>query len=222
VKIQIKAILYVLVISALSSAGVYMYLAARQMENAMRVTDEETGDAIVLSAPNADEKLEPIAKAPDFEYTDALGQKFNSTSLKGKIWIADFFFTSCPGICPVMMENMSKLAKNFEGKPVEFVCFSVDPETDTPERMRKFGDKYGANPSVWHLLTGPIEITAKLSYEGFKVGTVEAPMDHSSRMALVDQDGMIRGYFLGTDEADMENLSKATERLLEEMNQDDR
>lgn len=213
----------VFLIAALSSAGIYMLLAAQQMKAELQqpvlepVTDDG-GEAIAYAQAYDPADLQVIAEAPAFDgYMNALGEPFSSDALTGKIWVADFFFSSCPGICPVMMKNTAKLAKTFKDKPVEFVGFSVDPETDTPERLKAWGKKYGVDAEVWHLLTGPLKETARLSLEGFRLGSVEQPMDHSARMVLVDHEGNIRGYFSGTDDTDQENLNAAIEQLLKEM-----
>ena len=151
----------------------------------------------------------------EFAFTDSQGKLFTNKDLAGKVWVAEFFFTSCPGICPVMMTQMSRLVEAYKDYPeVHFVGFSVDPQTDTPERMAEYLTRYGGNPERWHLLTGPIELVQRLSEEDFKLGSVNTPAEHSSRFALVDQKGRIRGYYDGLDPASVDDLEAAIPALL--------
>ena len=93
-------------------------------------------------------------RAPEFRFTERSGDPFGSDELRGKIWIADFVFTSCAGPCPIMSRRMSDLQSDLtELEDVKFVSFSVDPERDTPEVLRQYADSYGAGPN-WYFLTG--------------------------------------------------------------------
>ena len=87
----------------------------------------------------------------DFAFMDAQKSLFQNTELEGKVWVADFIFTNCAGICPIMTSNMARIQKAFvERSDVNFVSFSVDPENDTPEVLNAYGKRYGANPERWH------------------------------------------------------------------------
>lgn len=137
---------------------------------------------------------------PKFELTNQEAQSFGSQQLAGKIWIADFIFTTCPGPCPIISTRMSELQKPLGKSDIRLVSFSVDPETDTPEVLRVYADKLRKEPLRWDFLTGPLETITSLSRDGFKLAIAagEEPGSgpvHSTRFVLVDRRGTIRGYY---------------------------
>src|SRR4029077_664956 len=105
---------------------------------------------------------------PSFELVNQNGQPFGSPQLVGKIWIADFIFTTCPGPCPMISTRMSELQTPLEKTDVHLVSFTVDPEKDTPEVFRGYAEKCQAQPSRWDFLTGPKFMIYNLSRNGFK------------------------------------------------------
>jgi protein SCO1/2 len=137
---------------------------------------------------------------PNFQLVNQNGQSFGSAELTGKIWIADFIFTSCPGPCPMISSRMSELQKPLEKTDVHLVSVSVDPEKDTPEILRGYAELLHAQPGRWDFLTGSKPAIYNLSRNGFKLavndGSAEegAPV-HSTRFVLVDRRGTIRGYY---------------------------
>jgi protein SCO1 len=145
-------------------------------------------------------------KVPDFTLTERSTRQVTRQDLSGQVWVADFIFTRCAGICLTMSANMQKLQDRLP-KEVRLVSFSVDPVTDTPEVLTEYAKRYNADPERWLFLTGEPEAVQKLSIDGFKLaldslsGTEAEPITHSSRFALVDKDGQIRGYY-GTEDAD--------------------
>lgn len=159
---------------------------------------------------------EVFGQAPHIELTSQDATPFSSDALEGKLWVVDFFFTSCAGPCPMMTQAMHNVQQSFLGDArTQFVSISVDPETDTPERLKEYGEKYKADFANWHFLTGPMEEIQKLAVEGFKVGSVEDPVIHSTRFILVDQKGQIRGYYMGLDANELEKLIDDMVQLLE-------
>ncbi|MCL4215414.1 MAG: SCO family protein [Candidatus Hydrogenedentes bacterium] len=161
--------------------------------------------------------LPVIAKAPEFELTDSTEAHFSSAALRGKVWVADFIFTRCGGACPVMTAELARLDKEFStSEDFALVSISVDPEYDTPEILREFGERYGAVPGRWHFLTGDADTIAGLSVEGFKVGSLDSPMNHSQRFILVDRRGRIRGYYSSTDAEDLARLRADLRALLKD------
>ncbi len=161
--------------------------------------------------------LPVLGQVTDFAFTDSTNQPFGSEDLLGQVWAADFIFTTCAGICPVMSTNMAGLHQEFSGDDrVHFVSFTVDPETDTPEVLDAYRQKYDSEDSSWHFLTAPEEEMHALSVEGFKVGSVEEPIFHSSRFILVDGRGQIRGYYEGTEAEGVEELRRDILFLLDE------
>lgn len=166
----------------------------------------------------ASEPLLDLGPAPKFTLTDSTGAPFSSESLAGKIWVADFFLTSCQGACPVMALHMGGLHDYFkDNERVRFVSISVDPDTDTPAVLAEYAKKYEADTSRWIFLTGPIAETNRLAGEhGFKVGVPENPMQHSRRFILVDGKGHIRGYYHGMEEMSVRQCIADIETLLKE------
>jgi protein SCO1/2 len=158
---------------------------------------------------------------PNFELVNQDGQRFGSAQLAGKIWIADFIYTSCPGPCPMISTRMSELQKPLEKTDVHLVSFSVDPEKDTPDVLRGYAEKLHAEPKRWDFLTGQKSAIYNLSHNDFKLavsdGSDEAGIPvHSTRMVLVDRQGAIRGYYEATDADAVTKLLADTSHLLRE------
>ncbi|MCH8052492.1 MAG: SCO family protein [Planctomycetes bacterium] len=133
--------------------------------------------------------------------------------LLGRVWIADFIFTSCAGPCPQMSRHMQRLQTDLADlKSLRLVSFSVDPERDTPEVLRTYGERYDADPQRWLFLTGPMDRIYDIAIKGFKI-TVEAAREnnqiiHDTRFILVDAAGMIRGYYDSTSAEALERLRR--------------
>jgi protein SCO1 len=160
-------------------------------------------------------------KVPIFQLTNQNGQPFGSAQLTGKIWIADFIYTTCPGPCPMISTRMGELQKPLEKTDVHLVSFSVDPEKDTPEVLRKYADNLHADPKRWAFLTGTKSSIYKLSHDGFKLAVsdrseAEGMPVHSTRMVLVDRHGEIRGYYDAIGPEAITKLVADTTHLLRE------
>ena len=158
---------------------------------------------------------------PSFQLVNQNGQVFGSAQLAGKIWIADFIYTTCAGPCPMISGRMSELQKPLEKTDVHLVSFSVDPEKDTPEVLRGYAEKLQAEPARWDFLTGPKSTIYKLSHDGFKLAVsdgsdAEGIPVHSTRMVLVDRHGQIRGYYDAAEADAMTKLVADTNHLLRE------
>lgn len=163
---------------------------------------------------------------PAFTLTDQRGQPFGSRELTGKIWVADFIFTSCQAVCPMLSERMAEVGKRARhlGPDFHLVSISVDPERDTPDRLAAYGARYGANPISWSFLTGPEQAIQATVVEGFKVGAGKersAGADggpgfweifHGEQLVLVDRQLRIRGYFKPTSEG-IDKLLEAVGRV---------
>jgi len=157
---------------------------------------------------------------PEFTFTNQDGEAVGRTEMEGKITIVDFFFTSCPSICPIMSKEMERVNDMFRDEPaVQIMSISIDPTYDTPEVLKEYADKHGAIPGKWHFLTGPPEETYQLAKCGFVLPTVDGmgnPDDfvHSDKFALIDEQGRIRGYYSGTNREDVDLLILETKVLL--------
>ena len=156
---------------------------------------------------------------PAFQLTNQDRQPFGSAQLNGKIWIADFIYTMCPGPCPMISSRMGELQKPLRDTDVKLVSFSVDPQHDTPAVLRDYADKLNAQAGRWHFLTGDKDTIYRLAREGFKLATLEGEATgpiHSTRMVLVDRSGTIRGYYDATDADAVTRLLADTNHLRRE------
>jgi protein SCO1/2 len=164
---------------------------------------------------------------PAFTLTDQRGQPFGSRELAGKVWVADFIFTSCQAACPLLSERMAEVGKRARqlGPDFHLVSISVDPERDTPERLAEYAARYGANPISWSFLTGPEQAIQATVVDGFKVGAGKErsagggdggpgfwEIFHGETLVLVDRQLRIRGYFSATPEG-IDQLMAAVGRV---------
>jgi len=162
-----------------------------------------------------DYQLPQLGSIPSFEFTDSDGNLISQEELSGKVWVADFIFTTCTMACPVMTGNMNLIHKAFKNNDkVRIVSISVYPEYDTPEILKEYASRYNANTNRWHFLTGPEENVKLVIKNGFKMGDYEDIIFHSEKFALVDQDGNIRGYYNGMKTDDVKTLKKDIRVLL--------
>jgi len=154
---------------------------------------------------------------PRFTLTDSNGRPFDSDMLHGKVWVADFIFTNCPGPCPRMTSQMHQVeqqVKKFED--VRLISFSVDPDRDTPAVLTEFAHHFGGPTADWYFLTGPPATVHLLAHDVFKVGDLIGVMDHSTKFMLVDKTGHLRGYYSTFDEEGIPTLLNDLNRLRRE------
>ncbi len=140
--------------------------------------------------------LGPIAP---FKLTEHTGAAFDSSGLNGKVWVADFMFTTCPGPCPRMTSQMHQVQMALEGQGIQLVSFTVDPDHDTPEALAAYAQKFKASPGVWHFLTGAKADLNHMAKDVFKLGVVDGSLEHSTRFVLIDRSGQMRGYYLTSE-----------------------
>ena len=164
---------------------------------------------------NQEDSLPVIGGIPDFEFIDSEGRDVGLSSLKGKVWVADFIFTTCTMACPIMTGNMNIIHKKYKkNDDIRLVSISVYPEYDTPEVLKKYASQYEANTDTWHFLTGNESTVKEVIKDGFKIGDYEDIIFHSEKFALVDRNGMIRAYYNGMKSEDMKKLKKDINNLL--------
>ncbi|MEN9296262.1 MAG: hypothetical protein RJA42_529 [Bacteroidota bacterium] len=156
---------------------------------------------------------------PSFSLTNETGKTFDSKSLKGKIFVASFFFTRCTTICPKITSQVSRVQDTFLGDPeVQLLSISVDPKFDQPEQLALYAKRFDANKDQWHFLTGEKKMIYPLVLKGFHVPLADASeydaaiknpdetFIHSERLVLVDKEGIIRGFYDGTDKKEVDRL----------------
>jgi protein SCO1/2 len=159
--------------------------------------------------------LPMLGKVANFNLINSMAEPVTLDSLRGKVWVANFMFTTCSDICPMLTKNMSVLHKSFAGdNRIRLVSFSVNPENDTPAALKNYAAKYNADPKQWFFLTGSRESLTKLAVDSFKMGDVKEPIFHSSYFVLVDKQGNIRGYYDGVDTANLGRITQAVKNLL--------
>lgn len=156
---------------------------------------------------------------PEFEFINQDNLIFGSDDLKGNIYIADFFFTSCPTICPKMTTQLARVQEAFAKYPeVKIVSFTVDPKADSVSVLKKYALDFRADSSKWSFLTGNKEDIYTLAQKGFFVSAMEdetlPEFIHSEKLILVDKSGWVRGYYDGTDRTDVERLIREVQVLL--------
>ncbi len=158
--------------------------------------------------------LPVYGQVPYFALTAETGREFDSHALEGKIWVADFFFTTCMGPCPRMTSQMHWVADQVRDVPeARFVSFTVDPEHDTPPVLADYAHRFRAEPGRWTFLTGPQPILHRLDLDTFKLGSVDGTLTHSTRFVLVDQRGRIRGYYSTDEDGGLQPLISDIRRL---------
>jgi protein SCO1/2 len=148
---------------------------------------------------------------PAFDLVAQDEQPFHSAVLAGKIWVADFIYTTCPGPCPRMTSQMHEVQDAIAKMPdVILVSFTVDPARDTPLVLADYAKVHGASSQRWYFLTGSEATLQKLDRDVFKLGSLDVSMQHSTRFVLIDRQSRIRGYY-DTSE------SRAIPRLIDDI-----
>ncbi len=158
---------------------------------------------------NAGRAIDLDIPVPDFKLTERSGKVVSRNDLKGKVWVAAFVFTHCTGPCPHVSKTLAQLQKELklaETPDLRLVTFTIDPDRDTPDALKKYAENYRADPDRWLFLRGEESELHRLATDGFKLlakrSTTLAPkdgeeFDHSSRLAVVDRTGTIRAFFDG-------------------------
>lgn len=179
--------------------GIYV---VRNLDN--RITNDVILDNNRLNKKNVvvsnKSDLFTYSEVPSFEFTNQHGQTIDNKSFEGKIYVVEFFFTSCPSICPIMKQKMLDIQNEFfDNTNIGIASISITPEIDTPAVLKEYADLNGITHQNWHLLTGKsTEIVFDLSNKGFKLytgidqGSNHGGFEHSGLFALVDKKGHIR------------------------------
>jgi protein SCO1/2 len=155
-----------------------------------------------------------VSEAPAFVLVADDGKPIDSASLRGRAWLASFLYTSCPGPCPRLVEKLQGVRRAIPPERLKLVSFSVDPETDTPEVLRKYKAAHGIEAKDdWTFVTGPSSEVLEIIQKGFLTGVqredqpgAEGGVSHGTRVALVDRDGHVRGFYSTEQDGDLERL----------------
>ena len=152
----------------------------------------------VSNTAESNKNLVKIGPAPKFELVNQDNQKISNQTYKGKVYVLEFFFTTCPSICPKMNLSMLSIENKFFGNPnFGIVSITIDPEHDTPKVLKSHKELLGATSSNWNFLTGDKTYIFDLSNKGFNLyagenSKVNGGFEHSGLFALIDKDGNIR------------------------------
>jgi protein SCO1/2 len=162
-------------------------------------------------------RLPVLGQVADFQLLNVDHRTTTLKNLEGRIWVADFMFTTCAGLCPLMTKNLTTIYYLFLNQPdVLMVSISVNPDNDSPDVLKKYAEKYQVDTSKWFFLTGSAEDIKRISVDSFKLGAIDEPIFHSSYFTLVDRAARIRGYYDGTNAEDLKKLSNDITRLKKE------
>lgn len=183
---------------------------------------KKDGEAFeMMPPPAAPATLPKYWSVPDFALTERSGQTVKLADFAGKVWVADFFYTTCPGPCPMLSSRLSDVQKELGAEPnLRFVSISTDPEKDTPEVLKLYAEKFRAT-GRWLFLTGEKAGIYSLARDGFKLPIAEpetpgGQIIHSTRLILVDQTGTVRGFYEATGESGVRDLIRDIRKLLDE------
>lgn len=175
------------------------------------------GASWVIQKANSSYDIPILKPVPEFSFINQDGDPFTEKDLNDKITILDFIFTSCAGPCPIMTHNMTGLYRSFsQVEEVQFVSITVDPDVDTQDILKQYAKINGVNDDRWQFITSNIEAIKDLKKNGFMLYAEELPRGHAIKFVLIDQNGQIRKYFDGTEEASMAVLRKDITNLVKE------
>jgi protein SCO1/2 len=214
-----KKLLWIMLIMSVAIPCAYYFVKPKEKPlpiiNPVDV-NEETVDADLL-------RLGIGHKIGAFTFTNQNDQQVSDKQLDGKIWVAEYFFTTCGSICPIMNEQMMRVQEVFsKSSDLRLLSFTVDPEHDTPEKLKIYADEHGAKLPLWQYFTGEKEELYRVARRYFfllkpaeaaNLGDAGNDFIHTNNFVLVDKKRRIRGYYDGTDEKEVDKMIQDIKRL---------
>ncbi|MGA9524268.1 MAG: SCO family protein [Myxococcaceae bacterium] len=198
-------------LSVLLLLAVGLYLAAPR-------SDGPPADFYAMGHERRNGQLPVLWAAPEFSFTSQAGEAVTGSGLKGHVWIADFIFTRCTTVCPLITAQMTWLQRQMPDPQLRFISFSVDPEHDTQQALADYAAKWNRNDTRWSLLvTTPPELARVVAEMRVAVAPSEDPENpiiHSNLFMLVDQDGQVRGAYNSADRHALNQLVQDARTLL--------
>src|ERR1700733_12268321 len=169
-------------------------------------------------------RLPVLSEVQPFSFTDQNGKTITQKDLSGKVYVAEYFFTTCKGICPKMNVNMKKLAGDYAAEAnFRILSYTVDPETDSVGRMKHYADSLGADPNKWYFLTGRKDSLYHLARNGYLLDdpknnalNINEQFLHTQFLELVDKGGRVRKIYDGLKQDELQELEKDVRKLLRE------
>ena len=207
--------------------------AVKEIDNRISTGTTVKGAGLdIISTGKASENLVTIGPAPSFSLTDQYGKIITSADYKGKVYVVEFFFSTCPSICPIMNRNMLDIQNMFFGNPnFGIASITINPENDTPAVLLEHAKLLGVKSSNWHFLTGDKSYIFDLSNKGFNLYAGQNPkiqggFEHSGLFALIDKKGNIRCrkdqygnpilYYDGLSKEGVRDIQKDIQLLVQE------
>lgn len=220
---------YIVISFALLVAGI---IFVPMMVDRWKSGDIVRGDRLDLVTGSNESGLVEIGSAPSFKLTDQNGKTITDTDYKGKVYVLEFFFSTCPTICPKMNANMLEIEKAFFGNPnFGIASITINPAYDTPQVLKDHADALGVKSSNWHFLTGDGDYIMDIANKGFNLyagqnKNVAGGFEHSGFFALIDKNGNIRCrldaygnpivYYDGIEKSGIKPLIEDIKKLLNE------
>lgn len=199
------------------------FIVKNKSEHAINMPGHYFPDTVVTVTKKGKHATDTVwHQLADFALTNQENKPVSWDSLKGKIIIADFFFTRCPTICPGLTRNMKRLQESITNaqrvgdktnSQIHFLSFSIDPERDSVEQLKKWADRFQINPDQWWLLTGNKKMIYDLIIHEMKIPVddgmgVDTNFMHTDHFVLIDSSRHVRGYYHGLDSASLAKLSE--------------
>ena len=199
------------------------FIVKRYSESAITMPRHYLPDSVIVKIKRGKQVVDTAwHRIADFSLTNQLGKNVSWDDMKGKIVIADFFFTHCPTICPGLTRNMKRLQESVtngqrvgdrSNPSVHFLSFSIDPERDSVERLKYWADRFQINPDQWWLLTGNKKNIYDLIINEMKIPAedghgIDTSFMHTDHFVLIDSNRYVRGYYHGLDSASLAKLSQ--------------
>lgn len=216
-----KTALYAILLAALMPLICY-FIVKGLSDSAITMPRHYFADSVITKTERGKEVTDTVwHKLTDFALVNQEGDSVNWEKLRGKIVVADFFFTHCPTICPPMTRNMKWVQESISNAQrvgdktpdfLHFLSFSIDPERDSVERLKQWADRFQINPEQWWLLSGNRKTIYDMAIAEMKLGTIDGhgidtDFVHSDYFVLIDTNRHVRGYYHGLDSADLARLS---------------
>jgi protein SCO1 len=216
-----KKALYAIMLALLLPLIGY-FIVKTASEKAIQMPKRYYADSVITTVKKGKQVTDTIwHQLADFSLVNQAGDTVSSADLKGKVVVADFFFTHCPTICPRLTMNMKRLEESITNSQrvgdktnpyIHFISFSIDPERDSVEELKKWADRFQINPEKWWLLTGDKKTIYDLAIKEMKVGVedgngIDTNFFHTDYFVLIDSNRHVRGYYHGLDTTALAKLS---------------
>ena len=202
----------------------FCFMSCKNQTKEIASREEITELPYFNSADFTPEWNTPKHKIPEFSFINQNGKEVNNKTFKGKIYIADFFFTSCPGICPKLTKNMRAIQEAYKNQDnIMLLSHTVMPWRDSIPLLKKYAEKYHVNSEKWHIVTGDKDALYDIARNGyfadedFTKTQDESNFIHTENFILIDKEGYIRGVYNGTLPFDVERLKRHVEILMKEI-----